>query len=354
LARVFYISKRPPAPSSVALYAAHFEQVLARVGEVHSRPAPPDPHESQQLRAALRGAWLGWTLVPKPGDIVHVELSGRALFEFFAAAGVAVRRRDGVTLALTCHDPPSVVGPALLFACLDRRGLRRAAMLLSRLLGQPLEGFVLRRADHVFALTDAGARALRTRFRRPVKRLPVVMISPARAPESRTGVFVSGPVSDVASVTRILRVAADARCPVTVGRCDPRVEDAIRFEASRCGIAAPAFLGDVSDAAWLNALASAQVLIYLRARGGDNSLAMAGPLHFGLAAGCLCITNDPRAGARELGALDMVRVSDAPERVLADVLAPSHCHDRAALAARVAEYGGIDAVVQVYRSALRR
>ena len=156
---VVHVSSFPPSPSGVALYAAVFDQVLAGFGSVERVVAPADPRESQSLRSALRGLVVGLGPRLREADVVHVELSGRALYQFYLALGLTIGRRRSL-LAITCHDTPSLVGWTLLFTGLDRRPFRRVAQLASSGVGHQLENRLLSRCDVTVALTEEGATAL--------------------------------------------------------------------------------------------------------------------------------------------------------------------------------------------------
>lgn len=302
-----YLSKLPPSPSGIGLYAQEFVAALrgAHV-DVEVCRAPADPLATQQLRQALVGFRLGrrWGAGHTP---VHIELSGRALFEFYAALGVLTRAKPP-RLSVTCHDAPSVAGAVLLFRFLDRRGLRRIGLAWSQWTGVRLARRVMTRADVVFALTDAGARELATRYARPVVHLPHIV--PRRAmPPKESVVFLPGYLGDVEATCRLTRhllTVAPPTWTVRIGACPDEVRERLGGELR------VAFTGFLDEGA-LGAEFDRATLV-VRERHTEpteaNGLAASGPLSWAVAAHCACITNDRRAGARELADLGLVHLTD--------------------------------------------
>jgi len=227
---VAHVSSFPPSPSGVALYAAVFDQVLARFGSVERVVAPADPRESQSLRSALRGLVVGLGPRLREADVVHVELSGRALYQFYLALGLTIGRRRSL-LAITCHDTPSLVGWTLLFTGLDRRPFRRVAQLASSGVGHQLENRLLSRCDVTVALTEEGAIALGRRAPTAVSLPHVVGRVPQLTKEPR--VFVPGYVSDPDVVASIADVVArrahveGVRWRIVVGSTDEHTRSEI-------------------------------------------------------------------------------------------------------------------------------
>ena len=202
-----YVSKFPPSPSGIALYASTFERVLQRFGPVERITAPADPRQSQRLGWSVRGFVRGL----RDGHslryaAIHVELGGRSLFEFYYALGVLSSRRT--PLSITCHDTPSLVGQPCLFTVLDRRGLRRLGALLSSSLGGTWEKRLVAGAENVLCLTGAGAGALAERFGRRVSSIPHVVDDPGPLPEKADRVFLPGYVSDPGTITAVVSAVA--------------------------------------------------------------------------------------------------------------------------------------------------
>src|SRR4051794_25712801 len=139
--RIIYVSKFPPSPSGIGLYSRTSLDVLRGVADVNVIPGPAEPRRSQQLRQALRGLVIGWRL-RHGADVVPAGVSGGGPFAFYLPLGLVVGR-SAAPLFLTCHDVPSIVGQPLLFACLDRRGLRRLGVVLSQRVGAGLQRRVL-------------------------------------------------------------------------------------------------------------------------------------------------------------------------------------------------------------------
>lgn len=305
---VLYVAKFPPSPSGVALYASGFERVLARDARVTRVRAPADPAKAQRLVAAVRGYLAGRRAARTPIDAVHVELSGRALYEFFFGLGL-VGRPLRPQLHITCHDPPSLVGASMLFTFLDRRGARRIGMFLSRHVGARLERRLLTRAEAVFALTSAGREALQLRFGRVVHRIPHVIDDPPRRVKTRS-VFFPGPLSKPRLVTEVIKELAahysgSEPWEVVFGNCTPDVQRAIG--ALPIGVhLRPSFMGFVDEPTLLETFARCAIVARVLEESPDNSMAASGPLAWGLARGCLCVTNDRRAGAAELAADGLV------------------------------------------------
>ena len=356
---VLYVSKFPPSSSGVALYATVFEQVLARLGPVRRVSAPSDPVDSQRLGAAVRGYWLGLRAARSGVEHVQVELSGRALFELYFCAGL-LRRRRRPSLSVTCHDLPSIVGGSCLFTLLDVRGLRRVGMALSRSIGARTERRVLSRAEAVFALTRSGAEYLSNRTGRAAHRLGHVVDEPAAVSKDRA-IFVPGPVGHALArelddvIAAAIAAAPDGgRWSVLVGRCD---EDTARLLRSRSGDRIDIHLvGYVSEADLLDMFSRAALVVRLTGGyDGGNSMAASGPLSWAVSRGCVCVTDDARAGARELEQLGLIALVPDPARALREVLATWESQPNASeIAGRAQHEMGVHAVSDRFRRALRK
>ena len=304
-----YLSKLPPSPSGIGLYAREFLAALRATRlEVQVCRAPADPAVSQEFRQALAGFRLGRRLGADAIPL-HVELSGRALFEFYAALG-CLSRRDHPAVSITCHDAPSVAGAVLLFRGLDRRGLRRLTLACSTRLGFQLERRVVSRAEVVVALTAAGAGALQRRHGRPVTHIPHLV--PSFPPGHKDPcVFLPGYLGDaerIAALVAMVLEAAPTGWTVRIGSC-PDETRALLSDEPRVS-----FTGHLDEDALLAEFARAALVVRDRPDQPDaNAFAASGPLSWALASGCHCLTNDRRAGAQELAALGLVElVTDLP------------------------------------------
>lgn len=354
---VAHVSSFPPSPSGVALYAAVFDQVLAGFGPVERVVAPADPRESQSLRSALRGLVVGLGPRLREVDVVHVELSGRALYQFYVALGLTVGRRRSV-LAITCHDAPSLVGWTLLFTGIDRRPFRRVALLASSGLGHRLENRLLSRCDVTVALTKEGAIALGRRAPTAVSLPHVVGRAPQLTKEPR--VFVPGYVSDpdvVASIADVIarRATVDGlRWRIVVGSTDGHTRSEIERRLTPGGREVTDFAGHQSEEDLFAEFARAFIVVRPVGEARGNSLAASGPLGWAASRGCLCLTDDARSGARELADHALViRSSSLPEDVSALL---DRWPDHAGVLARAASAQallGVEAVSERYGAVLQ-
>ena len=348
---VLYVSKFPPSRSGVALYASVFEKVLQRLTPVRRLAAPSDPEISQSLRQALRGLLLGFRLDLSSIDRVHVELSGRALFEFYFCLGLTARPSSRTPLDITCHDSPSVAGATVLFRELDRPRLRRFGMVMSGIIGRRLEHRVMRRASTVWALTKAGAEALQLQYHVPVYDMPHVVDEKPGIVKHRH-IFVPGPLADAAPLVAVI-TRMSSQWPLVIGHCTSDVEEAVRTAVA--GRFPLSFTGFLDEQRLLEQFASAAVV--LRVRGSldsGNKLAASGPLSWAVSRGCLCITDDSRAGALELAHLRLVsRPDNLP--VALDAAVRSFTDKKAsAIASQAREVMGIEAVSTLRAAVISR
>ncbi len=345
-----YVSKFPPSPSGIALYARAFQRVLERLGPVTAVRAPADPADAQTFRAAIRGWRQGRRLSRSSASVCHVELGGRSLFEFYLCVGL-VTAGGGPRLVLTCHDTPSLVGASLLFRGLDRRGFRRAGILLSSTLGDRLERRVMTSAATVLALTGEGADRLALKFGRPVHPLPHVVDRPTIGSKCRE-VFLPGPVADASEVLAIADVTSRSGWRLMVGSCS----QALRRQLEEA-------LGDRSDVEFtgyqgeddlLATFATASIVVrFGRPSEGDNVFAASGPLIWGASRGCVCITNDGRAGAQEMARQGLVVLTSDPVARLVRAIAEYTPAAGSLINERTQEIHGVPAVAELYRQALR-
>jgi hypothetical protein len=323
---ILYLTKFPPSPSGIALYAAKFHDPLQRLGTVELRTAPASPAQSQALVASVFG-FFGGIRASRCGKykLFFGELGGRGLYEFYFLMGVALGSRF-CRISFTCHDAPSLVGPCMLFGALDRRGGRRIGLLLSRTVGATMEAFLMRRADCVFALTKEAASVLGTRYNRSVSYIPHVVDEPALGSKEPI-VFMPGYIGSAAPIIDAVRtlqhVGYVCGCPwrLRVGACSEHVEQSVRSVVRDQSSGYVEFVGFLTEAELLGEFERATVVLRIVGSGGKgNALAASGPLNWAIARGCVCVTDDNRAGARELAAEGLVTVSQTPIRALAALL----------------------------------
>ena len=356
-----YVSKFPPSPSGIALYASVFEQVLKKLGKVERVPAPANPRDSQRLASSLRGFVQGFRdCRTRRYSAIHVELGGRSLFEFYYALGALQSRRTPVSI--TCHDTPSVVGQPCLFTILDRRGLRRVGTLLSSSVGAIWERRLIYGAQDILCLTRAGADALSQRFVRQVRAVAHVVDDPGPLTEKEDRIFLPGYLSNSEAIAAAVSVTAGLNrdngttWKVVVGACPPNVEANLRARLPADQAAIVTYAGFQTEDELLQEFRRARVVVRIRrASGEDNSFAASGPLAWAAARGCVILTNDSRAGAQELAALGLAIYSPKnPLQDLPDALAEAANPAMAGLQARRAQtLFGIDAVAQEIMTALR-
>jgi Glycosyl transferase 4-like domain len=352
---IVHVTKIPPSPSGVALYATVFRRVLETLGEITVLPASPTPRSTQSLSAAVRGLALGLRFRKRPVRLVHVELSGRGLFEFFFLVGLTFRER-ATRVAVTCHDAPSLAGQVFLFAGLDRKGLRRLGALASRHAGRPLERRVLRRSDAVLVLTRLGAEELESIYGVPVSYMPHISYPCDPPPSKDRLIFVPGYFDRAEPVLRILRdVVYDSDWKLAFGACSSGTRSEIEVEARRLGLAERVeSAGFVSEANLLAFFARASVVVRVCGRGDEaGRLAASGPLIWAASFGCLTATDDPRAGARELASIGLTVQSNDLAGALV-LLVPS-AEDPSEVRSRIdaaTRYCGYDAVWSAYCRAL--
>lgn len=160
--RVLHLSPRPDAGSGLAAYSSRFRAALRAEGsEIVQLIAPADVLNSAvdvwaYRRAAVLESRRGY-------DVVHAELGGGALREFYALR--AIQRDGGVTSCATLHDPPRVVWWPFHFHAVRQRPILASA--IRRATGhsaRALEAGTLRHTQVLFALTHQGVDATQDRF----------------------------------------------------------------------------------------------------------------------------------------------------------------------------------------------
>jgi len=296
-----YVTRLPPSPSGVALYASRFRIVLESIAPTRLVLLPPAPAHSQRLLVLLRTCACALKASrPDPGHVVVIELAGRGLAEFWAALLLSSgpwRRRIWVTL----HDAPSVSGSPFLFTALDRRGGRRLARLLSDSFGVRAERLLLRRAERVFCLSARGVASVAQRLG-PVpklQRLPFVAMVSETPISGRRAILCPGYVDGIQNVAPVVRTLAelpDDWC-LEVGACSPLTQGDVTSLARQLGIEERVrLLGYVDETALDEAFERAAVVIRWRHSGWRSATsaaaAVSGPLINAMAHGCTIITND--------------------------------------------------------------
>jgi hypothetical protein len=325
---VVHASKYPPSPSGVALYSEFFDAVLSRLGPVSRRPFDASPANTQRLWVSLR-AFVAGLRQRDCDQLLHVELSGRALAEFYFLLGVLTVRRRPWTV-VTCHDPPSVAGSVLMFSFLDRRGLRRVGEVLSRLVGSRIERRLMSRCDTVLALTPEGAESLATQFGRAAHSIGLVMPPLLSLNEKEPLIYLPGYVDMRAPISEVV-LAAAAASPTASGPWKVVIGASNEIHARQQLASLPPaarslviFQGPASEDEILKTYARAAVVMRLGRRGGGgNHLAASGPLSWAAAAGCLCVTDDPRPVVTRLSELGAVTYTTQPIAMLCEVLEAS-------------------------------
>ncbi len=285
--------------------------------------APVSPRAAQTLRSAAHGLITGLGPRLRDLDIVHVELSGRALHQFYLAWALTVGPRRAL-LVLTCHDMPSLVGWPMLFAELERRPARRLAKLMSTTVGRRLERRLLARCDIAIALTEDGAEQLRQRADAAVSLPHVVDRTEPAAKERR--VFVPGYVSEpavVASLADVVHREADrtsAEWRLVVGSTDPQTREEIERLLTADSRRVVEFTGHEDEEGLLRQFDRAFLVVRPVGERHDNACAASGPLCWALSRGCLVLTDDGRSGARELAAQSLLTLSSSLADDLSSVL----------------------------------
>ena len=158
--RVLHLSPHPDALSGIAAYGERYRAALNRAGSpTDALLSPPvaDPSRSAVAEHAGRAAQLATDY-----DLVHAELGGRLVFEFWSARRTAAL---GVPLALTLHDPPGLTwGPYAFGAASSRRALRMLTRVATIGVAARVEAALVRDAACVFTLSELGAQRVVERF----------------------------------------------------------------------------------------------------------------------------------------------------------------------------------------------
>ena len=209
---------------------------------------------------------------------------------------------------------------------------------------------MLRHAANVWTLSNAGARSLEHRYHARVTALPHVVDSPALPIKDRH-VFVPGPIHNPDPLLDVIG-NLESTWPMVVGACSQPAERAIR---AAVGERFPIeFTGFLDEAALLEEFAAAAVV--LRVRGKEetgNSLAASGPLCWAVSRGCVCVTDDVRAGAAELASKGLVIQTDDLAPALDAAIAGYREEDSQRVATEAEAALGVGTVASL-RAALKR
>jgi hypothetical protein len=268
-------------------------------------------------------------------------------------------RRSRPWVVITCHDAPSLVGSPMMFKILDRRGLRRIGSALSTSIGHRFERRIMGTADTVIALTANGAAALEATWQRPVRSIPHIVTAPAQAKVKDRAVFAPGYLSDIESVVKIAEVVRSRLAEtgdhwtLWVGSIDDDTRRSIDRSLTHPNDGYLRYLGHQSEAELFATFASAAIVVRIRGSApAANSLAASGPLSWAIAHGCVCITDDDRAGATELVDAGLVTHTDDLAATLAACISTWSAEDAIALAAEAERTRGGATVAQRYAEAL--
>jgi len=289
------------------------DEALSLIGPVAHHAMPPDSRGSQSLLLAVT-TW--WRLRSRAagGEILVVEVAGRGIAETWAAWLLV---RSGHRLWLTVHDAPAVSGAPLLTRVLDRQGLRRVGMALSRTVGRRVERDLLRRAEMVLALSANGAQALEAAYEldRKVCAVPHVAI-PAEAPTSEPRILVPGYVPGPDAVLPLVRALPQlpAEWRLVVGAGPAKVSESVMALADELGVRARVeLLGFVDEQELESQFDRAAIVVRWKPDGwtaGAARWAVSGPVVRALARGCVVVTNDQRGVTGCLVAARAVVVGD--------------------------------------------
>jgi glycosyltransferase involved in cell wall biosynthesis len=328
-ASVLYVSKFPPSHSGVARYAAQFLEVLRQLANVETFVTGHEAPDGAGVRRIVNVVVSVQRQLREKPDWVVIELSGRAIAEFFACASVLCRRRRPL-IWITVHDPPAVTGGLFWLSSLDRKGFRRLAAFLSATIGHRVERWVLERADAIVCLSKAGAAALTAEYSlsRVVRSIhPVARIASGKS--ARGDVFLPGPIIRLEHAEEAIDAVADA-CDlnIVIGVCDEPTERALRTHAEARGITNPIrFTGSLSQDLLDEVYGASLLVVHWRPNGSAGNVTNAAPCSYpvidAMANGCALVTNGAR-GAREYiiesgAAIDLSDTPDQLGPVLADL-----------------------------------
>jgi glycosyltransferase involved in cell wall biosynthesis len=275
------------------------EAVYRLLGDVEYHRMPADPGQSQSFVLAWR-TWrsLRKAVTRRDDAVVVVEIAGRGLAEAWAAWLLS---RTGRRVWLTVHDAPAVSGAMFLTRALDRPHRRWLPMRLSRTLGRRVERDLLRRADRLMVLSEAGARALEEAYRldRTALTIPHVL-EPSRSIAAENRILVPGYVSGADAVIPLLSGLRSLPSPwrLVVGATSGRTHDELRSEARRIGVEDRVeLLGFVDESLLDREFSRAAIVVRWKPDGwtsGSAPYAVSGPIIRALGRGCAVVSNDRR------------------------------------------------------------
>lgn len=162
--RVLRLAPPLDSGSGLAQYAAAYDELLEEQGVdvvTVNQPASGAAAPLNSL-ADVRSYVAKAKAAARGCDLVHVELGGGALREFYA---ILALRRCGIPLVVTVHDPPGAVWYPFLFDVFRRR---RRLGLAMRLMAVPfaraLDRWALTHVALIGTTTNAGVRSLQQSF----------------------------------------------------------------------------------------------------------------------------------------------------------------------------------------------
>lgn len=314
MTRFVHVTRVPPSPSGVALFARDMDLAYSALGTVEVHALPAQPEASQSLLLAVRTAWRLHRTAPRHAadTVLAFELAGRGVAETWAA-WLLVRR--GRRAWLTVHDAPTVSGSPCMTRALDRRGLRRLGTFLSRTVGRAMERDLLERAERVLTLSASGADALARTYdlRREVESMPHVLAPAAGSSEPR--IFVPGYLGEADDLFPLIDLlpSLPAEWHLAVGAGSPATLAAAQERAAHAGVPDRVhLLGFQDEEALDREFTRAAVVVRWRAAGwaanGAGRFAVSGPVVRALGRGCAVVTNDDRGVRDCLGAAGAVVV----------------------------------------------
>jgi polysaccharide biosynthesis protein PslF len=161
--RVLHLCPDPEDRSGIAHYAERYRRAVRSEGVEIGALTPTAGATLADLRRYAR------RVVATAGefDVVHAELGGASLAEYYAA--LAVARRPGMPpLVLTAHDPPRLVWRPLHTAAVAGRRPLEAATLLADPFARRADRALARRTAAVLTLSALGAQRLRSLLAAPL------------------------------------------------------------------------------------------------------------------------------------------------------------------------------------------
>lgn len=329
-----YVTRLPPSPSGVAVYADAFRRVLETLAPTDVLLLPAAPTDSQRSWTLITTLVRATAALRRERDrVLYFELAGRGLAEFWAAY-ILTRRPWRRRVWLTLHDAPSICGGTFYFRLLDRRGGRELAERLSRSMGRRAERALLQDAERVYCLSEEGTHLIAATFdlTRPVMRLPHVATASRSPVEERRSIFIPGYINGVENIAPVLRALAKAPLDwqVEIGACGQRTaSDAKRLARELAVDGRLSLLGYVDEEQQRNAFERAALVVRWRrsgwaTNGSPGSAAVSGPLIHAMAHGAAVLTNDSRGIAEclsDAGALELASGDEGAQALEDSVVA---------------------------------